>query len=156
AEKTRWIGLPSTQKIDGDRNGGWSFPVGTVFVKHFDLPLDERNDTDRSSREMRRVETRVLICDKQGGVFGATYRWNEAQNGADLVNSPTNEEICYIDKEGAPQKQTWSYPGRVDCQACHNDLSGNVLGFNARQLNRDTVHDGLRDNQLYLFSRAGM
>ena len=156
AEKQRWIGLPSAQKIDGDRSGRWSFPKGTVFVKHFELPLDERNKSDGVSVPTRRVETRVLVCDDRGGVFGATYRWNEDQSDADLVTSAATEEISYLDEDGHPQTQIWSYPGRIDCQACHNDTAGGVLGFNARQLNREVVSDGLSDDQMYRFSRAGM
>src|SRR5262249_6735232 len=153
AKKQRWIGLSSAEKIDGDPAGHWNFPVGTVLVKQFDLPLDER---DNDAGPIRRLETRVLVRDKQGGVYGATYRWNDDQTDADLLTSAQTEEIEYVDKQGTSQKQTWFYPGQIDCKACHNDVAGGVLGFSARQLNRDTIVGGMVENQLVRFSRAGM
>jgi uncharacterized repeat protein (TIGR03806 family) len=157
AVKKRWIGLPSAEKISGDAAGRWAFPTGTVLVKHFDLPLDERETAANSSAaKVRRLETRVLVRDNKGGVYGASYRWNDDNSEAYLVNFSESEEIEYVDKDGVAQKQTWSYPGRLDCLSCHNSASPGVLGFNARQLNRDVAHNGLLENQLLKFSIAGM
>jgi uncharacterized repeat protein (TIGR03806 family) len=173
AEKRRWIGLVSHEKIQGELNGKWQFPAGTIFVKHFDLPLDEsrgresgvgsqhaENTTSFSpgpqAGTSRRLETRILVCDDHGGVFGASYRWNADETEARLVNFSETEDIEYIDTYGEKQTQTWLYPGRFDCLACHNDHAGGVLGFTARQLNRDVYNHGLKENQLVKFALAGM
>ena len=166
ATKQRWIGFAASEKISGDLEGCWSFPAGTVFVKHFDLPLNEQ-ETEGGSRRaeggvgqnpspVRRLETRVLLCDERGGVSGASYRWNEDETDAYLIDKSTTEEIEYVDRNGAPQTQTWFYPGRVDCTACHTAQAGGVLGFNARQLNRDANVGGLSENQMLRFAKAGM
>jgi uncharacterized repeat protein (TIGR03806 family) len=148
AEKRRWIGLPSTEKIDGDLEDRWIFPAGTVFVKHFDLPIDES--------AKRRLETRIIVCDDQGGVYGGAYRWNEDATDAELIQVTQTEEIEYHDEDGTVRKQTWTYPGRFDCLVCHNANAGQILGFNARQLNRLVCNDGIDGNQLVHFSQAGM
>lgn len=154
AAKQRWIALPKGQKITGNWSERWRFPTGTVTVKHFDLPLDERDPKNPAT--LRRLETRVLICDDQGGVFGAAYRWNDDLTDASIVDFPQTEVIDYVDAQGTPRKQTWYYPGRFECLTCHNPQTDLVLAFNARQLNRDVMIDGLRENQLVRFARAGM
>jgi len=69
AVKSRWVAVPN-QKIRFSATEEWQFPPGTVFVKHFELPTDESNPGVR-----RRLETRLLVRDDMGGVYGVTYRW---------------------------------------------------------------------------------
>jgi hypothetical protein len=76
ARKRRWIALPGTQQIDFSAGGNWSFPVGTAFVKHFELPV--------TPSTVRRVETRVFLRQVDRWV-GYTYRWNAAQTDATLL-----------------------------------------------------------------------
>ena len=80
ARKTRWFALPDLTSTFGfSPHGAWTLPAGAVWVKHFDLEL--RRGEPASSR---RVETRVLVKTPDG-VYGATYRWNDAQTNATLV-----------------------------------------------------------------------
>jgi len=65
-------------KIDFTEKNGWNFPEGTVLVKTFLLDLEEKNPASR-----RRLETRLLT--KQWPVGGYTYRWNDEQTEAFLV-----------------------------------------------------------------------
>ena len=57
----------------------WQFPAGTVFVKHFEVAL---NENDPSS--MKRLETRFLICTDGGGfaIDGPTRRGSPHPRGA--------------------------------------------------------------------------
>jgi uncharacterized repeat protein (TIGR03806 family) len=151
AAKRRWIGLPANQKITGDIGGQWKFPVGTVLVKHFELPLDET-----AANSLRRLETRVMVCDANGAAYGATYRWNADQTDAALVNESQTAEIEYRDEHGAAQKQTWLYPGRFECMTCHNKPTGYVIGFNSKQLNRAITLSDKSGNQMLRFANAGM
>src|SRR5436309_10450495 len=41
AQKQRWMALPPGQHLEFSPAGEWIFPAGTVFVKHFALPIDE-------------------------------------------------------------------------------------------------------------------
>ncbi len=50
AVKTRWMAVPSTnntyttnQQINFAPTGEWAFPIGTVFVKHFELATNDNN-----------------------------------------------------------------------------------------------------------------
>ncbi|MEA3174554.1 MAG: hypothetical protein QOF42_1965, partial [Gammaproteobacteria bacterium] len=69
AQKSRWVAVPRG-KIDYSASGEWKFPACTVFVKNFDLPIDSRNPDAN-----RRLETRLLVRDSQGGDNGVTYQW---------------------------------------------------------------------------------
>src|SRR6478735_4215534 len=64
AGKRRWIAIPDgPERVRFSPTGEWSFPPGTVFVKHFERP------------DGARLETRLLVCDGPGKVRGAAYRW---------------------------------------------------------------------------------
>lgn len=127
ASKRRWIALPGTSRIGFSAAGEWTFPAGTVFVKHFDLGA-------------RRVETRVLRADGSGGGYGSTYRWRADGSDADLVTAAATETIG---------GQTWFYPSPTDCLRCHTSAAGFVLGPKTRQLNGAYAYPGgATDNQI--------
>src|SRR5580692_6582731 len=88
AEKSRWIAVPRGQ-IAFSPTGEWRFPAGTVFVKNFDLPIDVLNPAAKL-----RLETRILVRDSDGGVYGATYRWRADGSDADLLAGAQTEEIA--------------------------------------------------------------
>jgi glucose/arabinose dehydrogenase len=88
AEKARWLFVPPGTRVGFRAEGDWTFPPGTIAVKHFDLPIDERDPTRR-----RRLETRVLVLDRSGGVYGRTYKWRPDGRDADLVTAPVIERL---------------------------------------------------------------
>lgn len=130
AEKQRWLALPQGGTVDFRAGEPWSFPVGTVAVKHFELALD---DQDPSSR--RRLETRVMVHEARGWA-GYTYRWNEAQTDAQLITAPTSERFV-VQRAGVTEEQVWEYPAGSDCMRCHNPATGGILGLGTRQLAGD-------------------
>ena len=151
AVKLRWMALPKGAKIDFSRNGEWQFPDGTVFVKNFSLPVD---DTD--PKVLHRLETRLLIRDTNGAVYGASYKWRADNSDADLVTAGTNETITIKTATGS-RTQKWFFPGRQDCLTCHTTVSGGVLGVKTRQLNGDFKYpDGITDNQLRVWNHLGL
>ncbi|MBU6410328.1 MAG: PQQ-dependent sugar dehydrogenase, partial [Verrucomicrobia bacterium] len=89
AVKERWIALPRNSRIHFSTQGAWKFPAGTVFVKTFQMPVDERRPA-----VLRRLETRLLVRDADGAVYGATYKWRPDHSDADLVTTGTNEDIA--------------------------------------------------------------
>ncbi len=151
AVKTRWMTLPAGTTIHFAPNGEWTFPAGTVFVKHFELPVDDTNP-----KILRRLETRLLVRDTNGAVYGASYKWRADHSDADLVTAGLTENIT-IKTAGGTRTQRWFYPGRQDCLTCHTPVSGGVLGVKTRQLNGDFQYpNGVTDNQLRAWNHLGL
>jgi uncharacterized repeat protein (TIGR03806 family) len=121
AAKRRWMALPGQGKVQFDATEAFDFPIGTAFVKHFELP--------RPGGGMRRVETRVFWRQTDRWV-GVTYRWNSAQTDAQRVVGGLVESIDL----GSGQSQSWRYPSESECLGCHTEVAGRVLGVRARQL----------------------
>jgi uncharacterized repeat protein (TIGR03806 family) len=132
AHKLRWMALPGA-KIGFAPRGEWKFPSGTVFIKHFELATNESQPLQR-----RRLETRLLVCAANGSVYGATYKWRPDNSDADLLATNLSENIL-IETPAGTRTQTWYYPSREDCQTCHTDRAGEVLGVKTRQFNRDLL-----------------
>ena len=150
AAKSRWISVPD-EKITFAPTGEWVFPKGTVFVKHFELATDETHPKIK-----RRLETRLLVCDADGGVYGVTYKWRADNRDADLLATNLTEAITIKTATGT-RTQMWYYPSRQDCLTCHTVNAGLVLGVKTRQLNRDfTFPSGVTDNELRAWTHLGL
>lgn len=151
AVKQRYMALPAEAKIHFAAQGEWQFPAGTVFVKTFQLPVDDTNP-----KILRRLETRLLVRDTNGYVYGASYKWRADGSDADLVTAGITEDIPVKTATGT-RIQHWFYPGRQDCLTCHTTAAGGVLGVKTRQLNGNyTYPDGVTDNQLREWSHLGL
>lgn len=150
ARKRRWFALTDTASTFGfDANRNWSLPAGAVWVKHFEL---ETTRGDPSTA--RRIETRFLVK-TTSGVYGVSYRWNEAQTDATLVPEEGLDVDFSISDGGSTRTQTWHYPSRAQCLACHTPQGGYALSFNTRQLNRVHAFAGGAANQITALSDAG-
>lgn len=160
ALKRRWIALPndgvrdqSKEKIGYSPTNNWSFPEGTIMVKHFEIPLDARNPA-----LVKRLETRVMVCFSGYRKYGLTYRWNEQGTDATLISGGEQESFDVIDEDGATRRQLWSYPSRANCMECHTDSSGQSLGLRSHQISRLVAPPGGGPpvNQLALFNQENM
>ncbi len=134
AHKRRWLVLPAGEHIEAANDGPWTFPIGTVVVKHFELEL--------APGEPRRLETRAMVHEK-GGWAGYTYRWNDAQTDAELVTTPQLATFDVTGKDGSTAKQTWYFPSGSDCLRCHTPGYGEILGVRTRQLAGRTAKSGM-------------
>ena len=151
AVKSRWIAIPDG-KIKFSATDEWVFPAGTVFVKHFELPTDAADPGVR-----RRLETRLLVRDSIGGVYGVTYKWRPDNSDADLLATSVTEDIPVRNVTGQEQHQTWYYPSRKDCLTCHTAAAGGVLGVKTRQMNHDFRSPaGVTENELRGWNRLGL
>lgn len=132
AAKKRFVKVPAGKKVTFDANGDFVFPVGTIFVKEFDLP-DAVVPKDRT----RHLETRVLVVTDKT-TYGLTYRWNAAGTDGELVREPTDEPI---EDTAASATRSWHYPNFGQCWSCHREKN-RVLGFTSRQLSRTRADGG--------------
>ena len=160
AVKYRWIALPN----DGNRNtleekirfspiDDWQFPEGTVFIKHFALPVDATDPT-----ALRHLETRFFVIAENEEAYGVTYRWRADQSDADLLTSTATDVIELRNEEGCLTYQVWEYPSRSQCMTCHNENAKHVLGVDTWQLNGDFTYPntGVTDNQLRTWNHLNM
>ena len=159
ALKTRYLAVPDpgglltpANQIGFSPTNYWSFPAGTVFVKTFQLNTDTSNPN-----ALRRLETRLLVRDINGAVYGVTYKWRPDNSDADLLTNSLTENIL-ITNGADVTTQTWYYPSPSDCLRCHTRVANYVLGVNARQLNGNFTYPatGVTDNQLRTLNRLGM
>ncbi len=125
AEKTRYVRLPEGQRVRVKDDGSFEFPVGTVFVKQFDLPL-----AVSVPGRTRHLETRVLVVGTET-TWGVTYRWNAEGTDANLVAEGADETFH---DTATNTDRTWHYPSFGQCWSCHREGKYRILGFNAPQL----------------------
>jgi uncharacterized repeat protein (TIGR03806 family) len=135
AQKRRWIALPSGGQIGFSEAGAWAFPPGTVFIKQFDMALDERVPD-----EVQHLETRFLVAASDGGYYGLVYEWDEDQRDARLLLDGAEETLDIVQHDGSVRQQLYTYPSQQACNACHSAAAGYVLGPRTAQLNREYVY----------------
>ncbi|YCM42172.1 PQQ-dependent sugar dehydrogenase [Verrucomicrobiaceae bacterium 227] len=144
ASKLRWISVPTDTRITFRTNDEWTFPPGTVLIKHFEL-----------GEERKRLETRFEIIKEDGIPYFLTYRWRADDTEADLVPTEGITETIFFDNG---RSQSWDFPGRGNCVACHNSSVNHVLGPQTRQLNGLFRYplSGTTDNQIRTWSHLGI
>ncbi len=148
AKKSRWFALTDTTSRYGfAANGNWSLPTGAVWVKHFDLELERGNPASA-----RRIETRFIVKTSDG-IYGLSYRWNDAQTNATLVDAEGTDAAFTIKDGTTTRTQTWHFPARAECTTCHTPVAGYALSFNTRQLNR--AFPSGSEHQLQALAAAG-
>jgi uncharacterized repeat protein (TIGR03806 family) len=159
ALKVRYLSVPNhggiitpDEQIAFAPTNTWTFPAGTVFVKTFELQTNETN-----ANSLMRLETRLLVRDINGAVYGVTYKWRLDNSDADLLATSLTQNIPITTAIGV-RTQAWYYPSPADCLTCHTTPANYVLGVNARQLNGNLTYPatGNTDNQLRTLNRLGL
>jgi uncharacterized repeat protein (TIGR03806 family) len=130
ATKERWLAIPNGTSIGRGADGDFTFPNGTVLMKHFRL-------------NNQLVETRLFMRHPDGDWAGYTYEWNAQRTDATLVQGGKTVSV------GSPA-QDWIFPSGNDCLTCHTSVAGFSLGLETAQLNRDFLYTstGRTANQL--------
>jgi glucose/arabinose dehydrogenase len=150
ALKRRWMALPGPDgRIGWSRDGLWSFPSGTIWVKHFDMEMERGNAATR-----RRLETRLLVKNA-GGAYGVSYRWNEAGSEAVLAPDEGVDLALTVTAGGQSVAQNWRIPSRAECMVCHTSQAGFALSSGTRQWNLAGDINGFRGNQIDVMAAGG-
>ncbi len=118
ATKERWLAIPNGTSISVGADGDFTFPSGTVLMKHFRL-------------NGALVETRLFMRHPDGDWAGYTYEWNAQHTDATLVQGG---------KTVAIGTQNWIFPSGDDCLRCHTSAAGYALGLESAQLNHDFTY----------------
>lgn len=152
ADANRHIAIPGESAIQSE-GPAWKFPPDSVLVKTLSLEMEQDKPETR-----RLIETQVLHYD---GINWNpyTYRWNDEQTDATLVDANGAEQTFEITDAHAPggvRRQTWRFAGRAECQRCHNSWSGPPLAFNTPQLNTQIEVGDAVVSQLDHFSAIGL
>jgi uncharacterized repeat protein (TIGR03806 family) len=149
AQKRRWLCVPDASRHLGfAAEEAWSAPAGTVLMKHFDIEM-----TNGFPASSRRLETRFIVRNTNG-VYGVTYRWDSATNAVLVPEEGADETLTRV-IDGVARTQTWHYPSRAECLACHNRPAGLLLSFNTPQLNREFAYPDGATNQIAVLAAAG-
>jgi uncharacterized repeat protein (TIGR03806 family) len=136
ATKERWLAIPNGTSIGRGADGDFSFPNGTVLMKHFRL-------------NNQLVETRLFMRHPDGDWAGYSYEWNAQRTDATLVQGG---------KTATVGSQSWIFPSGNDCLTCHTAAAGFSLGLDAAQLNRALTYasTGRTANQLHTLDAITM
>lgn len=160
ALKRRWIAVPNdgafdtqAERIGLDPDDHWTFPAGTVMIKHFELPLNESGNGS-----VARLETRFFIMGNSGQAYGLTYRWNDAGTDAFLIDQEEIRDLQVTRANGSTYTQTWTFPSRQQCMTCHTSAAGFALGLKVHQLNRTALYPstGVTADQLFTWEHLGL
>jgi len=150
AEKSRWMVLPDGGQITFSATGEWEVPLGTLFIKHFEIDTVEDGVMART-----KLETRFLV-QEENGVRGYTYRWNDEGTEATLLKSGATRTLTVADEDAGETTFQWQFPARHQCTACHTKEAGSMLGTETAQLNRVVDLHGVTENQIVTWANWGL
>ena len=98
----------ASEQIQFRAKQDWDFPVGTVFIKLFDMPL-----TIGEGGPSQRLETRFFVIGEDNRSYGLTYKWNEEGTEAFLQGGGSAKTFSITDENGQfAYEQAWDYPSR--------------------------------------------
>ena len=158
AVKHRFIYVPPGAQIEYDETEKWVFPAGSVLVKTFAFPVDER---DPGLGEQL-VETRLIVNEGANGWRPIVYKWNNAQTEAIVTPGGATVSVDYILADGTTRSiPNYAIPAHGACRECHGAVPFTApIGPDTGMLHRDNDYGNGDENQvdylhsLGLFDRA--
>ena len=152
ALKSRFIVLPSGERLTYKPDGSFNFPLESILIKTFYYPTDLRMPEEN----IRFMETRLLIH-TQDGWMGFPYVWNEEQTEADLEIAGKRLNASFIDPMGQSINFDYSVPNFNQCKGCHVNQNRMIpIGPKVRLLNHDFDYDDGKMNQLVKWNMLDM
>ncbi len=134
-DKDRFLVLPEGETAAFDAAGDWTWPAGTIVIKHF-------------SFEGRAIETRLLILEDLGWA-AHVYLWDDAERQARRLVEGADVTVG--------DGQRYLVPNVNQCGGCHErDDAMHLLGPLTRQMNREVTRDGDVIGQLGWLAAQGV
>jgi len=151
AEKQRIILLPKGEKIKANGRGLPDFPDGTIIAKTFFYP--ERIIGASTAKYI--LETRLLIKSKSQW-NATTYKWNDTQDEAYLLQDGATVPIAFVDEKGKNRTIGYKIPSRADCISYHRQNDKILpIGPKLRNINIDVNREQQVVNQLEYLKQKG-
>ncbi len=153
AAKFRFVQLPDGEVIDYDETARWTNPPGTIYVKTFAYPVDERD----LELGYQLIETRLLVFNETGADTW-TYVYPEGDNSdAERINWGPILDVSYINALGEQVLLDYEVPSVPQCTECHG-IATRSLGPSTGMFNRDNDYgDGIGvQNQIDYMNSLGM
>ncbi len=161
AAKKRFIYVPPGEEIDlrpgapdeWDENAPWGFPEGSILVKTFAYPVDERDE----ALGERLIETRLLVHEASGW-RPIVYQWNEAQTEARRVTGGATVDVSYVNAAGdTVEIPFYGIPANGACRECHGALPDtSPIGPKTPMLNRENDYGSGPVNQIDYMHSLGL
>jgi uncharacterized repeat protein (TIGR03806 family) len=122
-----FLAMPGEKSIRFSTDGTWLLADGSALVRTLEFP---------SATGPVRVETQLMHREHGEWSF-MTYRWNEEQTDAELVDDAgETHDVPHL-------KRSWRFPGRAECTICHAGPANTTLGLSTAQLNREVDYSSL-------------
>ncbi len=150
ALKRRFVVLPEGERATYHDNKPWSFPEGTIVIKHFAFPASELTGGERH------VETRLMVRE-DGDWTPHVYLWNDTQSDARRHVPGKRVPIRFEDSSGEMVNLDYVVPNTDQCGSCHEqDDTNELLGLISRQVRRAVSRDGEIVDQLSWLAQRGL
>lgn len=146
ATKHRFLYVPAGETIEYDASEKWVFPAGSVLIKTFAYPVDER---DPGLGEQL-IETRLLVNEGANGWRPLVYKWNDAQTEAVIAPGGATVAVDYILADGSTREiPDYAIPSHGACRQCHGTVPDTLpIGPSTGMLNRDNDYGSGAENQV--------
>lgn len=145
ASKNRFVYVPQGREITYRDGQPFSFPVGTVLIKNFSLPIVTGNTVANKI-----VETRFFV--KRPNRFdGYSYMWDEDGRDGTFLSGGIKRDF-EVAENGRRATLSYLFPSSSSCKRCHTTSVGEALGFAPEQLNLEQSGQ----NQLESLSHLGV
>ena len=152
AVKPRFVSVPEGQTIEYSDTERWQSPVGTIYVKTFAYPVDERDP----ELGLQLIETRLLVHEDSGWKVH-TYAYGDDPSDADRLTTGRNLSVSWKDLNGDTQTvESYRIPSNGECRKCHNPVPDTrTLGPSTGMLNMDNDYGAGPVNQIDHFASLG-
>ena len=125
---------PSNDSRLGNFEGSFRFPNKTVLAKT--ITMDVFDSPDSSQPQPQKLETQVLQL-VDGFWQAYSFVWNEKGTDAELSDGKGSDIDLLIPDPlvpGGRRELGWHFASRAECQLCHGQRFGTVIGFTPEQL----------------------